>query len=86
MTLVKNVDGLYDADPSKNPSANFIDEISVAELEKKNIATLPFDESLIKILKNARLIKQFQIVNGLKPELIQGAINGEHVGTIIHNS
>lgn len=84
MTLVKNVDGLYDADPFENPDANFIDEISVSELEKKKIATLPFDEVLIKILKNARLIKQFQVVNGLKPELIQAALNGEHVGTIVH--
>ena len=31
-----------------------------------------------------RLVKQFQIVNGLKPELIGAAIRGEHVGSIVY--
>jgi molybdenum storage protein len=86
MTLVKNVDGLFDRDPFENSSAKFIDEISVTELEKLKLPTLPFDEVLIEILKHTRLVKQFQIINGTKPELIQAAVNGEHVGTIIHSN
>jgi len=84
VTLVKDVDGLYDSDPKKNPSASFIDEISVTDLKKKNLASLPFDEVLLDILKTTRLVKSFQIINGLKPDLIEAAVKGEHVGTIIH--
>jgi molybdenum storage protein len=35
-------------------------------------------------LGTARLLKQFQVVNGHKPELIEAALNGEHVGTIVY--
>src|SRR5690606_18285871 len=44
VTLVKDVDGLYDRDPKTDSGANFIKEIGVKELKKKNFATLPFDE------------------------------------------
>jgi molybdenum storage protein len=36
------------------------------------------------LLGTARLLKQFQIINGRKPELIERALAGEHVGTIVH--
>lgn len=84
VTLVKDVDGLYDADPREKPSASFIKEISAPELKKRKLATLPFDEVLLDILSTTRLVKSFQLVNGLKPELIEAAVRGEHVGTIVH--
>ncbi len=83
VTLVKDVDGLYDSDPKINPSAEFIPEITVSELKERNLKTLPFDEVLPDVLRTAKLVKSFQIVNGLKPELIKAAVNGEHVGTIV---
>ncbi len=84
LTLVKDVDGLYDCDPKLNPSASLIGEISVSELRKRKLATLPFDRVLIDLLSHARLVERFQVVNGLKPDLLRAAIHGEHVGTIIH--
>ena len=83
-TLVKDVDGLYDRDPKGDSGATFIPEISVAELRTRNLTTLPFDEILLDLLERARLVKRFQIVNGLKPELLAAALDGEHVGTIVH--
>lgn len=83
-TLVKDVDGLYDADPKKNPSANLIREISVSELRERNLPSLPFDEILLPLLERGRLVKRLQIVNGLKPELLAPALDGEHVGTIVY--
>jgi molybdenum storage protein len=82
-TLIKDVDGLYDADPKVNPNAEFIKEITVSELRARNLPTLPFDRVMIDLLANARQLKQFQIINGLKPELLEPALRGEHVGTII---
>lgn len=84
MTLVKDVDGLYDRDPKGDPGATFIPEISVAELRAMRLPTLPFDEILLDLLERARLVKRIQIVNGLKPELLAAALDGEHVGTIVH--
>ena len=86
MTLIKDVDGLYDKDPKIDSTANFISEISTAELKQRNLETLPFERLLIDLLDHARLIKQFQIINGQKPERIAAALNGEHVGTIVHCS
>lgn len=82
-TLIKDVDGLYDADPKLNPDAKFISEITVAELRARNLPTLPFDRVLIDLLANARQVKKFQIINGLKPELLERALMGEHVGTLV---
>jgi molybdenum storage protein len=83
-TLVKDVDGLYDADPKEHPSASLIREIGVAELRARRLPSLPFDEVLLDLLERARLVDRFQIVNGLKPELLAPALDGEHVGTIVH--
>jgi len=82
-TLIKDVDGLYDSDPKINSNAKFIPEISVTELKERNLQTLPFDRVLIDLLGNARQIKKFQIINGLKPGLLVRALRGEHCGTIV---
>jgi molybdenum storage protein len=84
MTLIKDVDGLYDRDPKEHPDAQFIDEISVGELRERNLPTLPFDRAMLDLLQHARLVKRFQIINGLEPERLAGALRGERVGTIVH--
>jgi molybdenum storage protein len=84
VTLVKDVDGLYTEDPKENPSASFIDSIGARELKKRKLKSLPFDEVLPDLVTNARLVSQFQIVNGRDPERIAAAIRGEHVGTIVY--
>jgi molybdenum storage protein len=83
LTLVKDVDGLYDRDPKTDPGANFIDEITAAELAERNLPTLPFDRVVIDLLASARQLTSFQLINGLKPELLEPALRGEHVGTIV---
>ena len=81
--LVKDVDGLYEADPKDHKNAKFIDKINVSALKTRNLPTLPFDRVMLDLLANARQLKQFQIINGLKPELLERALRGEHVGTIV---
>jgi len=82
-TLIKDVDGLYEADPKTNPNAALIKEITVTELKARNLPTLPFDRVLIDLLACARQLQRFQIINGLKPHLLEPALRGEHVGTIV---
>jgi molybdenum storage protein len=83
LTLIKDVDGLYEADPKTNPGGSLIKDITVAELKERNLPTLPFDRVLLDLLACARQVKRFQIINGLKPHLLEPALRGEPVGTII---
>jgi len=83
MTLIKDVDGLYDRDPKEHPNAHFIDEITVTELRERNLPTLPFDRTLLDLLAHARLVTSVQIINGLEPDRLEGALRGERVGTIV---
>lgn len=87
VTLIKDVDGLYDRDPKTDSTAEFIGEISTTDIrkgmEKGNFKTLPFEPVLLDLLDRSRLVQQFQIVNGLRPEKIDAALAGEHVGTIV---
>ena len=83
VTLVKDVDGIYDRDPKEHPSAKLIEDITVAELADRNLPTLPFDRILLELLGSARQVTRFQVINGLKPELLEPALRGERVGTIV---
>ena len=84
LTLVKDVDGVHEADPKKDPSAKLIPEISAQALDEKKLETLPFDRVLLELMRLSKLVESFQVVNGTKPELIARALEGEHVGTIVH--
>lgn len=84
MIYVKDQDGLYTEDPTENPKAEFIPRISVEELERLNLRTLPIERQVLKLMRTARSSTQIQIVNGLKPGQLTAALNGEPVGTIIY--
>jgi molybdenum storage protein len=84
VTLVKDVDGLYDRDPKSDAGANFIREISTQEVRDRQIESLPFDRILLDLVDQARLVRKFQVINGLFPERIAAALAGEHVGTMVY--
>ncbi len=82
--FIKDEDGLYSDDPKKNPSAKLIPHIGARELLKQDLPDLAIERIVIEYLTRSRFCKELQIVNGLKPGLIGRAIEGEDVGTIIH--
>ena len=82
--LLKDVDGLYSADPKTNPDARFIPDIGAAELIAMKLPTLPIEPVVLELLTRARLVKSVRIVNGLVPGNLTRALNGEAVGTLIH--
>ena len=82
--LVKDVDGLYTADPKTDPSAEFISEISAADLIRMRLPTLPIEPVLLDLLTRAKLARSVRIVNGLVPGNLSRALSGESVGTLIH--
>ena len=82
--FIKDTDGLYSDDPIANPNAEFIPRIGAQELIDRNLPSLPVDRMLIETLRNARFVRQIQLVNGLKPEQVIQALAGEPVGSIIY--
>src|SRR5438477_4695039 len=52
--LIKDVDGLYSADPKRNADAKFIPEISAAELMRRELATLPIEPVVLELLMRAK--------------------------------
>ena len=83
LTLIKDVDGLYERDPRTTPGATLIREVTVSELREMALPTLPFDRVLLDLLATGRHVTQFQVINGLQPDLLEPALRGEHVGTIV---
>ncbi len=81
--FVKDEDGLHDRDPKKHKDAKLISKITLDDLLANMPNELILDRQLFTTWKRARHIKQVQIVNGLKPGMIQKALDGEPVGTVI---
>jgi molybdenum storage protein len=82
--LLKDVDGLYTADPKTHPDARFIPEIGAADLLRMQLPTLPIEPVVLELLTRARLAKSIRIVNGLVAGNLSRALAGEPVGTLIH--
>lgn len=82
--LLKDVDGLYNADPKSDPAAEFIPEISARDLIARKLPTLPIEPVVLNLLTRAKLAKSIRIINGLKPGMLTRALAGEKVGTLIH--
>src|SRR5947209_7824778 len=86
MIYVKDEDGLYTADPKKDPTATHIPRISVQELLARDLDDLVVERAVLELMLNARNIREIQFVNGLKPGQLTAALNGEPVGTVIYNA
>jgi len=82
--LLKDVDGLYTADPKTHHHASFIRKIRAADLVHMGLETLPIEPVVLELLTRARLATSVRIVNGLVPGNLTRALDGEPIGTLIH--
>lgn len=82
--LIKDERGLYTADPKKDPTARFIEEIEVNELIAMDLEDLAVERSMLESLKTARSVREVFIVNGLEPGNISQALAGKNIGTRIY--
>jgi molybdenum storage protein len=82
--LVKDEQGLYTADPKKDPTARFIQEIEVNELLSLDLEDLAVERSMLEILRDARSLREVFIVNGLTRGNVPRVLEGERVGTRIY--
>jgi molybdenum storage protein len=81
--LLKDVDGLYSADPKTDPAAEFIPEIRAQELIDRKLPTLPVEPVVLELLTRAKLAREIRIINGLTPGNLTRALAGESIGTVI---
>ena len=78
--LAKNVDGVYSADPKKDPNAVRFDSLTYEEVLEKRLAVMDSTATCIA-MDNRIPIKVFAL---REPENILRAARGEAVGTLIH--
>lgn len=79
--LAKNIDGVYDSDPAKNPDAKKYDTLSYMKVLEKKLAVMDTTATTLSMDNDIPLL-----VFALKePENIYRAVMGEQVGTMINN-
>ena len=79
MLLAKNIDGVYDSDPSKNPDAKRYDEVSIDEVIEKNLQVIDMTASIMCRDNNLPLL-----IFALKEEQsIVRTASGEKTGTAV---
>jgi len=83
VTYVKDVDGVYTADPKLDPSAEKIPDVTVSDLQARGLSTLPVDRLVLELMQSAHHCRQVQVVDGTVPGMLTRALDGEPVGTVI---
>src|SRR4051794_29278663 len=75
MIYVKDEDGLYTADPKKDPKAKLIPEITLNELEAMGLCDLVIEHAVLDMMRDAQHQRSIQVINGLKPGNLTRALN-----------
>jgi molybdenum storage protein len=83
MIFVKDEDGLYSANPKTSKNAKLIPKISVDEMKAQGLHDSILEFPMLDLMKEARHVREVQVVNGLVSGNLTRALAGEHVGTII---
>jgi molybdenum storage protein len=82
--VVKDERGLFSADPKKDSGAEFIPEIEVSDLQKRDLNDLPVERAMLDALMRARSVHEVLMVDGRDPGSLAKALAGENPGTRIY--
>ena len=77
--LAKNIDGVYSADPRKDPSAVKFDEISYTEVLSRRLQVMDSTATGLAMDNNLPVI----VFALAEPENIQRVLSGEKIGTLV---
>jgi molybdenum storage protein len=83
MIFVKDENGLFTADPKKDPDAKFISRIAVSELKQLRLKDLVVERAVLDFMSNAEHRRSVQVINGMVKGNLTRALEGEPVGTVI---
>ncbi|HEX2189118.1 MAG TPA: UMP kinase [Longimicrobiaceae bacterium] len=74
------VEGVYTADPAKDPAAEFIPEISFMDALTRELAVM--DAAALSLCKENRI--PIVVLNLQSPGAVARVVRGERVGTLVH--
>ena len=74
------VEGIFSADPARDPSAEFIPRISFADVMARDLKVM--DAAAISLCRENEI--PIVVLNVMEPGLVARAIRGERVGTLVH--
>jgi len=74
-----SVDGVYSADPKKDPTATMYDTISYNDVMQRELGVM--DQTAVTLCKENRL--PLVVLNIHKPGSVVAAVRGERVGTLV---
>ncbi len=81
LLLAKNIDGVYDSDPKKNPNAKKYDDITYKDVIAQGLQAMDTTAITLCMDNNIPIV-----AFGLKEkDSILRAAKGEKIGTLIHN-
>lgn len=80
LMMAKNIDGIYDSDPKKNPEAKKYEDLTYIDYIKEGLSAM--DTTAVSLCKdNGIAIVAFGLN---EPNSILRVLNGEKIGTTIH--
>jgi uridylate kinase len=75
------VDGVYSADPAKDPTATFIPDITFLEALSRELGVM--DAAAISLCKDNSI--PILVMSTDQPQAVARAVRGERIGTLVHN-
>jgi molybdenum storage protein len=83
LILVKNVDGLFTANPFTDKNAVRIPDITAQELLEMEMEDMVLEPKVVELMMSAKHVREVKIINGHEPGNVRRTIAGERCGTII---
>jgi molybdenum storage protein len=80
---VKDEDGLFTADPKKDPQARLINIANARALLESGQDDFIVERVVLEYMQRAAHVRQVRIINGLKSGQVSAALRGESVGSVI---
>ena len=81
LLLAKNIDGVYDDDPRKNPAAKLIPDLSYQEALERRLKVM--DTAAFAMLTE-QAIPTVRVFGLAQPEDILRVLDGDNCGTVLH--
>ena len=80
---IKDEDGLFTADPKKDPKARLLNQANAKDLVESDQDDFIVERVVLKYMQRASHMREVRIVNGLKAGQVAAALRGEPVGSRI---
>ena len=81
LLLAKNIDGVYDDDPRKNPSAKLIPDLSYDEALERRLKVM--DTAAFAMLTE-QAIPTVRVFGLADPKNLVRVLEGDPMGTVVH--